>query len=245
MTLSTDWKPRPELRPAGPQMSGPVGVFVASDVRLHREGVALLLGTFPAVKVLGSGTIRDTLLALRATAVDVVLLDTVPPPDPNLVVTLRQLQCRLRIMTLGIRESTGGVLACAVAGVDGFAWMDAGPAEVVVAIQSVMRDELFCSPRVAATLYHSIGSMQTAEAAPLTDREYQVVKLIGDGLSNKEIAQRLGIEACTAKNHVQNILQKLKVHRRGQVTARLGALIAPWRRVPKEARAPAGVEHDE
>jgi DNA-binding NarL/FixJ family response regulator len=84
-----------------------------------------------------------------------------------------------------------------------------------------MRDELVCSPKVAASLYHSIASQGADAGASLTGRELQIVELISRGLSNKEISRNLSIETCTAKNHVQNILQKLGVHRRSQAAAKV------------------------
>ena len=99
--------------------------------------------------------------------------------------------------------------------------MDADIADVVTVIESVMRGELVCSPKVAASLYHSISSLGTHGNVALTSRELEVVELMNRGLSNKEISLRLRIETCTAKNHVQNILHKLGVHRRGQAVAKL------------------------
>jgi DNA-binding NarL/FixJ family response regulator len=74
-------------------------------------------------------------------------------------------------------------------------------------------------------LYNCVGLLRAVSAEPLTVREIEVVDLMNEGLSNKEIARRLGIEASTAKNHVQNILLKLNVHRRGQAAAKLRTLI--------------------
>jgi ATP/maltotriose-dependent transcriptional regulator MalT len=84
-----------------------------------------------------------------------------------------------------------------------------------------MRDELVCSPKVAASLYHSVAQVGADSDVCLTSRELEVVDLVNQGLSNKEISRRLQIETCTAKNHLQNIMQKLGVHRRGQVVAKV------------------------
>jgi len=126
---------------------------------------------------------------------------------------------------MGIREVESEVLACAAAGVDGYVRMDASIGDVVTVVESVMRGELVCSPKVAASLYHSISSLGADGGVSLTNRELQVVELMNRGLSNKEISNRLRIEPCTAKNHVQNILQKLGVHRRGQAVAKVRSSI--------------------
>ena len=210
---------------AGRRQTLQVKVYIISDVRLYREGVATLLTPFPTVQVLGAGNIDDSVSALRSGATDVALLDMVRPRSRDAIGVLRQAQRRLRIVAMGIRELGSEVLTCAAVGIDGFTRMDASPGELVAEIESVMRDELVCSPKMAASLYRSIGARATGGDAALTSRELQVAELMNRGLPNKQIAQCLGVEPCTAKNHVQNILQKLKVHHRGEAVAKLRALI--------------------
>src|SRR6202035_551016 len=123
------------------------------------------------------------------------------------------------------RETASEVLACAAAGIDGYVPMDAALADMVTAIENVVRGELTCSPKVAASLYQSIGFSRRAIDSSLTARELQVADLINRGCPTKEIAWRLGVQPCAAKNHVRNILQKLQVRRRGQAVAKLRTLI--------------------
>ena len=207
-----------------------------SDVRLYREGLATLFTAFPTVRVLGAGNLDDSVATLRTIGTDVALLDMVHPHTRDAIGALRQAQSKLRIVALGIREIASEVLACAAAGIDGYVKMDASPRDVVVAIESVMREELVCSPKVAASLYRSVGEFGTDQSGALTVRELQVAELMNCGLPNKEIAQRLGIEPCTAKNHVQNILQKLNVHRRGEAVAKLRSMIGG--RFPQQTLPP-------
>ena len=202
-----------------------IKLFILGDVRLHREGLALQLEDFPSLNVIGTGLLSDALRVLRSSPADVALLDTLQLEIPAVVASLRQLPRRLRIVAMGIREVESEVLACAAAGVDGYVRMDATIGDVVTVVESVMRGELVCSPKVAASLYHSISSLGADGGVSLTNRELQVVELMNRGLSNKEISNRLRIEPCTAKNHVQNILQKLGVHRRGQAVAKLRSSI--------------------
>ena len=198
-----------------------IRLFIAGDVRVHREGLALQLDGFPRLKVIGTGVVNDALKVVRSSLADVVLLDTLRLEVPAVVRNLRAADPALRIVAMGVREVESEVLACAAAGVDGYVRMDADIADVVTVIESVMRGELVCSPKVAASLYHSISSLGTHGNVALTSRELEVVELMNRGLSNKEISLRLRIETCTAKNHVQNILHKLGVHRRGQAVAKL------------------------
>ena len=79
---------------------------------------------------------------------------------------------------MGVREVESEVLACAAAGVDGYIQSDATIGDVVTVVESVMRDELVVSPKVAASLYHSVASMSTDAEVPLTGRELQVVELM-------------------------------------------------------------------
>jgi two-component system nitrate/nitrite response regulator NarL len=208
-----------------------IKLFIVGDVRLHREGLALQLEAFSKLddlsrlSVLGTGILNDALQVLRSSRVDVVLLDTLKLEVPSVVRSLRAADPQLRMVALGVREVESEVLACAAAGVDGYVRMDAEIDDLVTVIESAMRGELVCSPKVAASLYHSISTHGTNESVSLTSRELEVVELMNRGFSNKEISLRLRIETCTAKNHVQNILHKLGVHRRGQAVAKLRSSI--------------------
>jgi DNA-binding NarL/FixJ family response regulator len=213
----------------------PIKLFILGDVRLHREGLALQLAGVSSLQVVGTGVLSDALRTLPATPVDVALLDTVQLEIATVVAELRRVLRRLRIIAMGVREVESDVLACAAAGIDGYVHMDAAINDVAAVVESVMRGELVVSPKVAASLYHSIASLKADGEVPLTNRELQVVELISRGLSNKEISSRLRIEPCTAKNHVQNIMQKLGAHSRGEAVAKLRGSIG--RRFGKERLA--------
>jgi len=203
----------------------PIKLFIMGGARLHRDGLVLQLERYSNVKVIGVGLLDDAVRSLRSAPADVALLDVVQLEIPAAVEALRQSLRQLRIVAMGVREVDSDVLACAAAGIDGYVRVDAAVDELVTVVESVMRDELVCSPKVAASLYHSVASQGGDGGAPLTGRELQVVELMGRGLSNKEISQNLRIETCTAKNHVQNILQKLGVHRRSQAAAKVRSSI--------------------
>jgi DNA-binding NarL/FixJ family response regulator len=181
--------------------------------------------------VLGANSVQETQNALPTMTTDVALVDALSPSDSDKVMALRDLCTRMRIVAFGIRESPSEVLACAAAGIDGYVPMDAALGDMVTAIENVVRGELACSPKVAASLFHSVGFSRTAivdgtaMAAPLTARELQVADLMNRGCPTKEIAWRLGVQPCTAKNHIRNILHKLQVRRRGQAVAKLRTLI--------------------
>ena len=202
-----------------------ISVFIVSDVRLHREGLAALLRECPSIDVLGADNPQHTRVTLRATPTDVALIDATSPSGSCGVAALRQVCAHMRILAVGIRETASEVLACAAAGIDGYVPMDAAVGDMVAAIENVVRGELLCSPQVAASLYQCSGFTRAAIGSPLTSRELQVADLMNRGLATKEIAWRLGVQPSTAKNHIKNILHKLKVHRRGQAAAKLRGLI--------------------
>jgi two-component system, NarL family, nitrate/nitrite response regulator NarL len=205
-----------------------IRVFIVSSVRLHREGLAALLRECPSIEVLGVLSEQETHDAPPAAATDVALVDLLSPGDSEIVKVLRENRAGMRILAVGVRETASEVLACAAAGMDGYVPMDAALGDMVCAIENVVRGELVCSPKVAASLYHCIGyqhTPRTVNANPLTLRELQVADLINRGCPTKEIAWRLGVQPCTAKNHVRNILHKLQVRCRGQAVAKLRSLI--------------------
>lgn len=203
----------------------PISVFIVSKVRLHREGLVALLSGCPSIHVLGAVNTVDSQNCLRTIPTDVALIDALSPAESGTVEALRKICARVRILAVGIRETASEVLACAAAGFDGYVPMDAALGDMVAAIENVVRGELACSPQVAASLYQCIGLSHAASATPLTARELQVAELMNRGLPTKEIAWRLGVQPCTAKNHIRNILHKLQVHRRGQAAAKLRGLI--------------------
>lgn len=134
------------------------------------------------------------------------------------------------------------------AGTAGYVRDSAESKDVVRVLEGIMCDELPCSPRAAASLYRCVATLSphtnhTADVVnlhhtcpvPLSRRELQIAHLIDRGLTNKEIARQLGIEAATVKNHVHNICEKLSVHRRGEAIARIRAALRAWSSLPAQA----------
>jgi two-component system, NarL family, nitrate/nitrite response regulator NarL len=190
-----------------------IRVLVISAVRLYREGLEELLG-------------RDSRLRIAAEAPDVVLLDTASSDGLGAVRRVSASIPEARIVALGVSETPGEVLALAEAGIAGYVTREASAEHVAEAVWRAANDELACSPRVAASLLRHVrelAALRPPDAAGpgLTPREREIVGLIDEGLSNKQIASRLCIELPTVKNHVHNILEKLHVSRRGEAVARL------------------------
>ncbi len=195
-------------------------LLVASDVRLYREGlVGVLAGRFELV---GAAADRASAVeAARTVQPDVVLVDLAMEESCETISGVAA--AGLRVVALGVREVEDDVVACAEAGVAGYVTREAAIDELVDVVESVARGESLCSPRISALLLSRVAEVahrrHDAPASRLTPREAEIVRLIDEGLSNKQIAARLSIEVATVKNHVHSILEKLEVERRGEAAA--------------------------
>lgn len=221
-----------------------VRVMVLADVRLYREGLARLLANQEALSVVATAPIDERALSLVGAArPDVILLEAAAACDTDILQQLARLVPDAKIVAYGVTDESEQVLRCAEIGVSAFVSGEATTDELIGAIRGLARGELNCSPRVAALLLRRVRALAAgltpfARSERLTSRELGIVALIAEGLSNKEIAVRLGIELCTVKNHVHHILEKLQLTRRAQVAAHVqrAATLRPFGRSP----APSG-----
>jgi len=218
-------------------------LIIVADITLYREGLAHILGRDARLTVVGTAADLDHALALvREQVAGVVLVDMAMPRSLETVRAVVATMPALRVVALGVPDHERDLLACAEAGVAGYVPREGSVAELIAVLESVARGELLCSPRAAAALLHRVAALAAAQGttydrviAKLTAREREVARLLEAGSTNKEIAQRLGIEVATVKNHVHNLLEKLRVHRRGEAAARLRApdeLVAHRRPTP-------------
>ncbi len=204
-----------------------IRVLVISGICLYREGLAEMLDRTGAISVVASASDVAEGLALwngLGEAPDVILLDTAPVDADISIRALLNALPDVRVVALAVPNHETEIVAVAEAGIAGFVTSDASVAELVAAIESVARGESLCTPSVAAALMRRLASLARSWAdadpiEPLTRREREILGLIDDGLSNKQIAQRLRIELPTVKNHVHHILGKLGVHRRAEAAA--------------------------
>ena len=204
-----------------------IRALVVSDVRLYREGLADALRRSGRVEVVGTASDSDGSVArARELAPDAVLVDLTLPRWEQAVRAIVAAGEDARVVVLGVHEVEDEVVACAEAGVSGYVTREASLDELVEVVESVARGESLCSPRISALLLRRVtevaGRDRSAAAADrLTPREAEIVGLIDEGLSNKQIAGRLSIELASVKNHVHSILEKLQVERRAQAAAQL------------------------
>jgi two-component system nitrate/nitrite response regulator NarL len=202
-----------------------ISVVVIAPVRLYREGLAALFADSDGFDVTATASAREDGLAhVRTSRPDVVLVALGPGAGAPLVREIVESTPETRVVMLGVTDDDPEVLPLAEAGVAGYVTTEASGEEIVLVVDSVARGEMPCSPRLAATLLRRVSTLARERRTPsalasLTARERQVVELLGEGRSNKEIAQSLQIEVATVKNHVHHILEKLQVRRRGEAGA--------------------------
>ena len=204
-----------------------IRAFIVADIRLYREGLAQVLQQDGRITVVGTAaSVGVALSELAALQPHVLLLDMVSPNALAGVGAITDAFPGVQVVALGVAETEKDVVACAEAGVAGYVPRDGSVEDLVAAVESAGRREFQCSPRVAATLVRRVARLAAErdawpEGARLTTRELEVLYLIDEGLSNKQIASQLFIEVATVKNHVHNILAKLHARTRGEAAARM------------------------
>jgi two-component system, NarL family, nitrate/nitrite response regulator NarL len=202
-----------------------IHVLVISHVGLYREGICRLLDEEQGLAVVGAASSCDDALVMRgAEAPDVALIDAGLPASLDAIRAVRERWAECRVIVVSVSDVEGDVLRFAEAGVTGYVTREGCRSDLVAAIESVERGEAACPPRAAAALLRRVAGLATAPRPAegcLTAREAEILRLIDEGLSNKDIATRLFIGVPTVKTHVHNILRKLGASRRGQAAARV------------------------
>lgn len=215
---------------------GTVRVFVLAGARLFREALTVALEGTGSIEIVGGAEIwPDSGVEIAERRPDVVLVDAAVSGAAAAIADVLALSPAPRVVAIARTDDEAEVLACAEAGISGYVAHADSIDAAVEAIESVARGELLTTPRVAALLLERVRSLAAAvppgAANRLTPREREIAELLADGQTNKVIAQRLGIEPTTVKNHVHNILEKLQVSRRTDAALRVRAGLV---RIPKD-----------
>jgi NarL family two-component system response regulator LiaR len=212
-------------------MSGqdPVRVLLVDDHAIVRDGIRSLLTTEPDIRVIGeAGNGRDGVRMAEELQPDVILMDLVMSEMGGIEATRRIMvsQPRARILVLTSFDAEEKVFPAIKAGAMGYLLKDSDSADLVRAIHQVHRGESSLDPRIARKVLREMWAeprpephtARDATVEPLTQREVEVLKLVAQGLSNDEIAQRLVVAERTVRTHVSNILGKLHLANRTQAT---------------------------
>jgi two-component system nitrate/nitrite response regulator NarL len=204
-------------------LASPVRVVIIHSVRLYREALADLLHREGRIEVLGTAaSLGGATDFVRAAAPEVCLLGLGAMDELNSVRECARALPAVKLVALGVGETTAEVVAWAEAGIHGFVTQDGEVDSCIAAIEAAAHGNLTCSETVAAVLLRRVAELAATLADGtrpdhvLTRREFEILELIGQDLSNKQIAARLFIEVTTVKNHVHKILEKLGVHRRSE-----------------------------
>ena len=191
-----------------------IRVFIADDQALVRQGIRALLETDPGISIAGEAESGDAVIAaLPHCEVDVLLLD-VRMPGKNGLEVIRELAGSLPpTLVLTTFDDDAIVIESIRSGARGFMLKDASFEQLAGAIRALASGATAFQPAMTERLFRAV----TTTAPPsehLTDREVEVVRLMAGGFSNKEIAHALGTAEGTIKNHVSNILAKLRARDR-------------------------------
>ena len=214
---------------------GPVRVLLADDQALFREALATLLGVRPEVEVVGEAANgAEALDRAAALAPDVVLMDLHMPVLDGIRATrrLRAERPEVRVIALTTFDDDEDVFSALRAGAVGYLLKDVTSDRLVEAIQAAARGESVLQPSVAAKVVARFASLpddgppprSQPLVVPLSDRELEVLRLLAEGSSNREIAAALFLAEGTVKNHVTNVLSKLGARDRTQAALRGRAL---------------------
>ena len=221
-------------------MNTPIKVLLADDEGLVRSGFKVLLDLEDDITVVGEATNgAEAVEQARATRPDVVLMDIRMPKLDGIKATTQIAETRgleqVRVLILTTYDTDENVAEALQAGASGFLLKDAGPAELLHAIRVIAAGDALLAPRITRRLISQFTAHRTATRAAedrlavLTERERQVLTLVGQGLSNNEIGAELFLSPATARTHVSHAMAKLGARDRAQlvVIAYQTGLVSP------------------
>ena len=200
----------------------PIRVLVVDDQQLFRRGLTMLLAVEPGLEVVGeAGDGVEGVTLAETAAPDVVLLDVRMPKKSGIeaCLAIKQSVPSAKIIMLTVSDEEADLYEAVKSGASGYLLKDSSIEEVAQAIRVVADGQSLISPSMAIKLIDEFKQMSRPEresgpALRLTERELDVLRLVAQGHSNKEIAARLFISENTVKNHVRNMLEKLQLHSR-------------------------------
>ena len=218
---------------------GTIKVLLADDEHLVRSGFRLLLDTEDDITVVGEATTGTEAVAKAyALRPDVVLMD-IRMPNLDGIEATREITTaglgNVRILILTTYDTDAYVFEGLQAGASGFLLKDAGPAELLHAIRVIAAGDALLAPRITRRLIGRFTTRQAADRAGedrlsvLTEREREVLALVGEGMSNQEIGAALFLSPATARTHVSHAMAKLGARDRAQlvVIAYRSGLVTP------------------
>lgn len=221
----------------------PIRVFLLDDHEVVRRGLTDLLAAEPDISVVGdAGSVEHALVRGPALRPHVAVLD-VRLPDGDGISVCRELRSQmpeLACLMLTSFDDEDALLDAIMAGASGYVLKQIKGSDLVAAVRTVASGQSMLDPTTTARLMRSLradpveGPALAPELASLSPRERDILALIGDGLTNREIGKRLYLSEKTVKNHISRLLAKLGVQRRVQA-----AVLASQLETPDTADRPA------
>jgi two-component system response regulator DevR len=198
-----------------------VRIFLLDDHELVRDGIRELLSTVPGLQVVGeAGTVQEALARIPAARPDVAVLD-VQLPDGSGIDVCREIRSSMPstyCLILTSHDDHDAVLASVLAGASGYVLKQVRTAGLVDAIRQVSLGRSLIDPSVIARVMEQVrqGTRRVERLPELTQREREVLDLVADGLTNRQIGESMFLAEKTVKNYVSSILAKLGLERRSQ-----------------------------
>jgi DNA-binding NarL/FixJ family response regulator len=205
-----------------------IKIVIIEDNRLLREGLAVMLKEQPDLVVLASMSNGEALLREKRLKPDVILLDFILKSGTSLplVESIKSTHPDAKIIIVDLAPIQPSLVDYVQAGVAGFVLKDATFIEFLQTIRDVARGKKVLPTLLTSSLFSEIAAHATEtprrnpfKSVRMTGREREVIELIAEGLSNKQIASRLHLSVDTVKSHVHNILEKLQLHTRLEIAS--------------------------
>lgn len=199
-------------------MSEPIRILVADDHPLFREGVVHSLSAQADIAVVGQAASGEEALRLaRDLLPDVVLLDVAMPGWGGLATAAKLATAcpAIKVVMLTVVEDEDKLLAAFSAGARGYVLKGVSARELADVVRGVERGEVYVSPSLAAGILVALTHGRAADPlGELTEKEREILERVGEGLTNREIGERVHLAEKTIKHYITNILQKLQVRSR-------------------------------
>ena len=213
--------------------SRPIHILLVNEFPLIGNVIVAALEDEPDIRVVGSVTSpEEALKIVQEKVVDVALVSTRLANQGALQLTsaIVEMAPETKVLALGLTEEKQRVLRYVEAGATGYILKDDSLDDMIKTVRATQDGKVFVSPEIAAAMVERLSDLaqmfsgvenSVTDTAGLTSREFEVLELIGKGLTNLEISEQLVIEVGTVKNHVHSILEKLNVDSRGEAAAYL------------------------
>jgi two-component system, NarL family, response regulator DevR len=200
-----------------------IRVFLLDDHEIVRRGLAELIGMEDDLEVVGeAGTVAEALVRIPATRPDVAVLD-VRLPDGSGVEVCREIRSTMEIPCLMLTSHADdeALFNAIVAGASGYVLKDIRGNDLINAVRQVAGGKSLLDPSMTARVLERLRNPEPAErrTAGLSEQEQRILELIGEGLTNRQIGERMHLAEKTVKNYVSSLLAKLGMERRTQAAA--------------------------